>query len=724
MENPLQYFLNPKSVALFGVSPNWSYINTILKDFVALKNPARVYPINPNYPEVERLKCYACLTDVEESVDLAMISVPARLVADALQQCEEKQVKAVNIITSGFEEMGGDEGARRHQLLADFVKRTGIRIVGPNCFGNLSTPNKFAGMPNSARALQRVGRLSLALQSGGLAISSVAACVDRYIGLAHVISSGNEADIEIGDCLEFFADDPQTDVIGLYVEQFRDPEKFLRAAKSCAEHRKPIVVLKTGRTEAGRKMAMAHTGALAGADAIVGAVFRKYGITRVNSLNEMLETMAILHSRKLPQGNGIAAVTNSGGANAILADLADELGLEFPPFSEKTYNIIRPVLYDYITVSNPLDITGPGGVADQHIHRAALDAMGSDPNMHIILWQLGANARTDAQGPAGKVLLAAMKQYPEKIWVRIAGYAGTFRDKPLGMPDLIEPIADLDGVPFLQSFDNSLRAVKALIQYAEFQRRREIQSAVVSQPSSDSTRQTKAKAILSNANGGALTEAESKQILALYDIPITKEKLAKSAEDAARFAKQIGYPVALKIVSPQIAHKTEAGGVALNIANEKEARAAFKRIMQNAKKYNPKAERQGVSIQEMVRGGREMIVGMTNDPQFGPGVVLGLGGIFVEVLKDVVMRVPPLDADDAHEMVESLKGAAILQGARGQKPADVAALADTLEKFSRLCLDLCSALKEIDINPLVVLDEGCGVKAVDCLVVPAQVAEF
>ncbi len=717
MSHPLQYFLNPDSVALFGVSPNWSYINTILKDFIAFKKPERVYPINPNYPEVEGLKCYPRLTDVDDAVELAMISVPARLVADALEQCEAKRVQAVNIITSGFEEIGGDEGARRHQLLADFVARTGIRIVGPNCFGNLSAPHKFPGMPNSARALQRAGVLSMALQSGGLAISTVSACVDRYIGLAHVISTGNEADIEIGDCLEFFADDEQTRVIGLYVEQFRDPEKFFRAAELCAERRKPIVVLKAGRTESGRQLAQAHTGALAGSDAIVDARLNKSGIARVETLNEMLETMAILHSRKMPRGRGVAALTNSGGANAILADLADDLGVQLPAFSEAAHQKIRAVLYDYITVSNPLDITGPGGVTDQHVHKAALDAMGSDPAMHIILYQLGANARMDAQGPAGKVLRAAMEQYPEKIWVKVMGYAGTFRDKPLNMPDLIEPMADLEGVPFLQSFENSLRAARALIGYAEFQRKRE--SSVNSQQSTvNKARQAKAQAIIAKANGRALTETEGKALLALYGIPVPQEKIAASAAAAAKIAQEIGFPVALKIVSPQITHKTEAGGVALNIANAADARAAYERILKSAKKFNAKAELQGVSVQEMVQGGREMIVGMTSDAQFGPAIILGLGGIFVEVLNDVVMRVPPLDENDARAMIESLQGAAILKGARGYKPADIAALMDALMKFSQLCLDLRGAVKEIDINPLVVLDEGRGVRAVDCLMVP------
>ncbi|MBI3742022.1 MAG: acetate--CoA ligase family protein [Chloroflexi bacterium] len=730
MNNPLLPFLNPQSVAMFGVSPNWSYINTILKDFIAFKNPARVYPINPNYPEVEGLKCYARLTDIEDSVDLAMLSVPARLIPDALEQCAIKRVKGVNIITSGFEEMGGDEGAQRHQWLADFVHATGIRIVGPNCFGNLSSVHKFPGMPASARALQRAGRLSMALQSGGLAISTVSACVDRYIGLAHVVSTGNEADVEIGDCLEFFADDENTQVIGLYVEQFRNPKKFLRAAELCADKRKPIVLLKTGRTDAGRQMALAHTGALAGSDAIIDAVCKKFGIARVYSLNEMLETMCILHSRKMPQGKGIGAVTNSGGASAIIADEADALGLQFPQFAAASYKHIRATLYDYITVTNPLDITGPGGVTDQHIHKAALEALGMDPNIHIILYQLGANARIDGATPGGKVLLNAMKQYPEKIWVKVMGYAGTFRDKALNVAEIIEPVSDFDGVPFLMSFDNSLRAVKALLEYAEFQEKRDkskVQSPMFNvvghlppdrgHRTPDDKRKSHAFSILSSAQGRALTETEGKKILALYEIPVTKEKIATNADDAARAAKQIGFPIAMKIVSPDIAHKTEAGGVALNIASARAARAAYSRIMNHARKYNARADLRGVSVQEMISGGREMIVGMTHDAQFGPAIILGLGGIFVEVLKDVAMRVPPLSSDDARAMIESLKGAAILRGARGQTRADVDALADTLMKFSILCLELRGAVKEIDINPLVVLDEGCGVKAVDCLVI-------
>jgi acyl-CoA synthetase (NDP forming) len=715
VDTTLQYFLNPQSVAIVGVSPNWSYINTIFKQFIALQNPPKVYPINPRYPDVDGVTCYPRLTDVPDPIELVMVSVPARLVPDALQQCEEKAVKAVNIITSGFAEMGGEEGARRHKLMTDFVARNGIRIVGPNCYGNSSSVFKFAGMPNTAPMMQRVGRLSLAFQSGGIAISMVSNCLDRYMGIAHVLSTGNEVDIDVADCVRYFAEDEHTQVIGCYVEQFRKPELFLEAADLCAAARKPIVVLKSGRSEVGSRMAQAHTGALAGSDKVIDAVLKQHGVIRVLDLNEMLETMTIMHTRKLPKGRGVAAITNSGGENSVIVDLADDIGVSFPAFSPASALAIRQALYDYIAVSNPLDITGPGGLTDLHVHAAALEGMGSDPDIHIILHQLGGNTKMDAGSPSGKLVFEAMRKYPDKLWLRSGKMAGTYRDKPPGQPDLIDPRHEWEGVPFLQGLTNVIKAVKHLIDYTEFQQKRE---AGPVRFAARTDRQASARAIVNTARGHALTESEGKQILALYGIPVTKECLAASAAEAAHKAAGIGFPVVMKIASPQIMHKTEAGGIALNVQSEEEARAAFERIMTNAARYNPAAELKGVSVQEMVQGGQEMIVGMSRDPQFGPGILVGLGGIFVEVLKDVSLSVPPLDAREARAMVDALKGKALLHGARGTKPADVDALVDALQRFSDLCLELKDDVREIDINPFVVFERGQGAKALDCLIVP------
>jgi acetyltransferase len=401
----------------------------------------------------------------------------------------------------------------------------------------------------------------------------------------------------------------------------------------------------------------------------------------------------------------------------VIVDLAEDIDVSFPQFSPDSAAIIRKELYDYISVSNPLDITGPGGLTDVNVLQAALDGMGSDPNMHIILYQLGGNTKMDAGTPASKLAFAAMEKFPDKVWLRGYKMAGSFRDKPPGTPNMIDPRHEWQGVPFLQGLDNILRAVKHLIGYAEFQEKRAMaqRDAPI-----DSERQAKARALLYDAHDRALTESEGKQVLALYGIQVTKECTVTSAADAARSAQAIGFPVVMKIVSAQIMHKTEAGGVALNIQNESEASAAFERIMANARAYNASAGLQGVSVQEMVKGGQEMILGMSRDPQFGPGIIVGLGGILVEVLKDVALRVPPLDAEGARAMIDSLKGKVILQGARGAKPSDVNALVDALVKFSSLCLELQDDVREIDINPFVVFEDGKGAKALDCLIVPLK----
>ena len=733
----LHPFLAPRSVAIVGVSPNWSYVNIILQQIIALQAPDRVYPVNPNYPEVAGLTAYPRLTDIPGDLDLALIAVPSRLVPDALAQCEAKRVPAVNIITSGFEEIGGEEGARRHRMLTDFVARTGSRIIGPNTYGNFSSLHRFGGMPGAARAMIP-GKVGLLFQSGGMAIYAVTAFADRNIGITHCVTFGNECDLDVAESLEYYAEDDATQIIACFVEQIRNPARFLAAAARCADLRKPIVMLKVGRSEAGQRSAQAHTGSLAGSDRVIGAMLAKYGVARVNSLEEMVETVVALHSKKMPRGRGIGALTVSGGANGQLLDLAEDLGLDFPPFVPESRQIIREVLYDYVATTNPLDITGPGITGDSPVHAAALDALGSDPTMPIILHAAaGGNGRMDAAGPAGKVLLAAMAKYPEKVWLRLAIVAGTYRDQPLNLPPLVEPIEQLEGVPFLQGYENGLRAVAALIRYGEFQegwqgagetaKRRNGETARGTRRSGsrgapvaagrDDVRKERALALLRGAGAAGPTEAEGKELLALYGIATPGERLATSAAEAVTAAEVLGFPVVLKIVSPQIGHKTEAGGVLLNLADAAAVAAGFDAIVASARRYKPEAEVQGVSVQEMVRGGRELIVGMTNDAQFGPAVVVGLGGIFVEIMQDSALRIPPLAPDDARTMVASLKGYPLLSGARGLAPLDVEAVVATLCAFSQLCLDLQGEVAAIDINPLVVLPAGQGVRAVDCLVV-------
>ncbi len=722
VDHPLHPFVCPRSVAIIGVSPNWSYVNTVLQQIIALGAPTAVYPVNPLYPEVAGLPSYPRLTDIPGEVDLALIAVPSRLVPDALAQCEAKGVRAINIITSGFEEVGGAEGARRGRMLRDFVARTGSRIVGPNTFGNFSAVHRFGGMPSVARAMEP-GAVGLAFQSGGMALYAVTALADRHIGLTHCFTFGNECDLDLAESLHYFAEDDATRVIACFAEQFRHPERFLAAAARCADRGKPIVMLKVGRSEAGRRSAQAHTGSLAGADRVIDAVLGEYGVARVNSLEELIETTAIMHARTLPRGRGIGALTVSGGANGVLLDLAADAGLDFPPFVPASRAIIREALYDYVATTNPLDITGPGMVGESPIHSAALDALGSDPNMHVILHAVaGGNGALDAQSPAGQILLAAMERYPEKVWVRLATVVGTFRDQPLGLPPLVEPVSQIGGIPFLQGCENGLRAVAALIRYAEFRERWAARGAPVCQrPRSPRApgheRGARARALVRGAGAGSVGPAEAKALLALYGIAMPSERLATSAAAAAAAAAALGFPVVLKIVSPQIAHKTEAGGVLLGLADEGAVAAGFATIMANAHRYQPDATLLGVAVQEMITDGRELIVGMVNDPQFGPAIVAGLGGIYVEIMRDSALRRPPLAPADARAMLESLQGYPLLAGARGRAPADLDAAVGALCAFSDLCLDLADEVAAIDVNPLVVLPAGRGVRALDCLIV-------
>ena len=457
MTHALTHFLNPQSVAIIGVSPNPSFINAILHNLLRWQYDKPIYPVNPNYRDIAGLQTYPRISDVPEAVDLAVVSVPSRMMPDILQQCEAKGVQALNILTSGFEEITGPEGVRRHRLLTDFVQRTGIRIVGPNCFGDLSVSHNYPGMAGSYPTMQP-GKLSLAFQSGGLAINMVQICVDRHIGMAHAISSGNETDLELADCLAFFADDEHTQVIGCFVEQFRNPDKFLAAADTCAAARKPVVILKVGRSEAGQRAAQAHTGALVGSDAIIDAVLQKHGVLRVYSLDEMIETLCIMHARRLPKGNGFGAITFSGGAVGVMSDLAADYGLHFPPIHEAGAQQIRDVLYEYGTVNNPIDLTGQA-VYDPTCTTRRFRGDGLLTRIFIpSSLPLAARRAWTSNRPWAKSSLRPYKNIPRNSSSALHRCTVSLRDKAFGAPDPVEPVSDLDGVPFMQGLENTLRA--------------------------------------------------------------------------------------------------------------------------------------------------------------------------------------------------------------------------------------------------------------------------
>ena len=440
---------------------------------------------------------------------------------------------------------------------------------------------------------------------------------------------------------------------------------------------------------------------------------RQYGIIRVNGLDEMTETLAALYTDRLPKDTGVGAIYVSGGAAGLVSDLSADFGINLPDLAPQTIERLEAVIPEYGTVGNPLDTTGQAGAIPE-LMRGAIEGMAEDPNIHTIVYGQAYPTIVDLDTPAGEVMKVAHEKYPDKVFYAISLVPGEIMVQPRrdtgGPPH--EPVTDWGGVPFLQGVENGLRAVAHMNRYAAFLRNRSPNGREVA----ESAVAGMAREIVEAAGGKPLVERTAKHLLSMYGIPTTLERLATTADEAVTGANEIGYPVVLKIESPDITHKTDAGGVLLNIEDDAAVRAGFDQIMASARAYDADAELAGVLVGQMAPPGREMIVGMTRDPDFGPAVAVGLGGIFVEVLKDVALGVPPLTDTAARDMLDRLQGKAILDGTRGQGPADVDAVVDILLRFSQLCLDLRDNVTEIDINPLLVYEDGALV--VDCLIVP------
>ena len=702
---------HPKRIAIVGASPNPGYGYRFHKNTVDGGYEGELIPVNPRYDEVLGLKCYPSVDAIPGGVEHAIIAVQSRLVLPVLEDCAKGGVVAANIIASGFGEQSDDEAHGRQDQLQEFVERTGVRLVGPNCLGIISMPNKQITKSGQYDRITE-GPVGIVFQSGLLAFSICIPTGARDIGFSYIVTTGNEADLEASDYIRYMVEDEKTRVVGCFIEQFRDPEKLIETAEIAAELKKPIVVLKVGRSAKAQKAAQAHTGSLVGSDEVVDAIMRQYGIIRVTSLEEMTETLVAFHSDRLPKGPGIGTIFLSGGAGGQVSDLAEDIDVDLPELAPETVERLDALIPEFGTVGNPLDVTGQAFLIPGCME-GSLHAMAEDPNIHTMIYGQAYPAEMDIATEAGKAFANLYDRYPDKNFFVSSLVTGRIHGGArFGMmPE--KPVHELNGIPFLQGTENTLRAVKSLNDYAEFLRRRE-SSGELSREESPVAEQ--ARAIVRASDGKPLVERTAKQLLNLYDIPTTPEQLATTPDEAIAAAQEIGYPVVLKIESPDITHKTDAGGVLLNLTDDDAVRTGFDQIMASAHDYDPDADLAGVLVGQMAPPGREMIVGMTRDPDFGPAVAVGLGGIFVEVLKDVALGVPPLGEMAARDMLDRLRGKAILEGTRGQGPADVDAVVDILLKFSQLCVDLREEVTEIDINPLLVYEDGALV--VDCLVVP------
>ena len=704
----LKYFLSPRSIAIVGASRNFDSISGKPLRFLHEHGyEGKVYPINPGVEELLGYKCYKSILDVPGEVDLALLAVNYKLVLPVLEDCAKKGVKFATIFASGFAE-SGEEGRVLQQKIADLAKKTGLRICGPNCQGSVDLKARAIGGFSASLGVKplHVGPIGYVTQSGALGYSIFSLAQEAGVGFSYVASTGNEVDLHTLDFLEFMLEDPDTRMVIAYLEGLKNGEQLKRLADRALELGKPIVALKAGRSEVGQKAAKSHTASLTGSDAVCDAFFRQKGIIRVDDIEPMIDVAALMQRiAVLPEGNRLGIITTSGGGGILAADEASEMKLEVPPLDAATTKAIEAVIPPYGSALNPVDITA------QVINTAegftkVLDVMVANPGLDAVVIVVTQIAGAPGQRMAEDIV-AMCRRTKKPIAVAWTTGGNLVGDQQKTLTE--------GGVQLYKSPVRAVRAMGRLMRYAAF--RKEWQSRAGETAGGFDEKVLQSAHKLLDRAGKSLTEHEGKELFALFGIPVTKEAVAATEEEAVRLAEEIGYPVALKIDSPDILHKTEAGGLKLGIGNRSQTVAAYREVLANSRKYNREARISGVLVQEMVTGATEVIVGVNNDPQFGPVVLFGLGGIFVEILKDISMRVAPFGLEEARKMIREIRGYGVLAGARGRQRADVEAIADVLVRVSRMAVALRDRVAELDINPLLVLAEGRGVRVADALLI-------
>jgi len=702
----LQPLLAPRSIAVIGASDRPGAGSIVLDNLRKLGYPGCVYPVNPKYAELAGWPCYGSLKDLPGPIDSAAILLSSRQVLTALQQAADAGARAAWVLASGFAE-AGPEGEALQEEVTNFARDHRIELCGPNCIGVVNLHARAAMYSTALPATIKPGRVGAVLQSGAVCLGIANA--NRGIGFSALISSGNEAGLDNSDYIAYLADDPNTHVIIAFIEGFRHPDRFVWAADRARTAGKPLLVVKVGRSAVAQRAVTAHTGSLAGADVVHDAVMREHGVVRLDSLDELLEAAELFLKAPLPKGRGVAMLTLSGGQIGLIGDVAARMNLELPEISDEVRQALGAVLPPYSAIANPLDAWGAGNF--EETYPACMEILARDEKAHLI-----AVSRDSSPGIAEREIWQSMVIVDAAA--RVAQGSGKpvviFGNVSTGLEPATQQRADAVNLPLLQGTSESLRAIEALIEYAEFTRR--VPERLAASPV-DASGLAHLRAGLA-AQPEALSESASKRLLEAFGVPVTRELLADSAEAAAHAAESLGFPVVLKIHSPDVQHKTEAGGVVLNVGDPSEARRAYEDIVRSVGVRYPEAAIEGILVQEMVPAGAiEVIVGSANDPEFGPVVVFGFGGVLVELVKDSTLRLAPVTLKQAREMINSIRGAALLRGFRGRGPADVEALADAIVRVSHLASELRNEIAAVDVNPLMVLPKGRGVLAADALII-------
>ncbi len=687
----LEKFFNPKAVAVIGAAREPGKVgHDVVKNLLDFRFPGKIFPVNPKAQEILGLKAFPSVLDIPEKVDLGVIAVRAPLVPQVIRQCGEKGVKALVILSAGFKE-AGREGAKLENEIVNLAREYGLRIIGPNCLGIVDTYSRLNATFAALKPIR--GKIGFFSQSGALCLALLEWSRAERVGLSRFISLGNKSDISEIECLRLLGEDPRTEVIMGYLEGIDDGRAFMEAAKEVAR-KKPVIIFKSGVTAAGARAASSHTGSLAGSEVAFEAASRQAGIIRARNLREFFNLALLLAFQPVMEGPRLAILTNSGGPGIVAADACERSSLELPTLTGETVERLRAVLPAYAAFYNPVDITGD---ADAERYEKALEVLLEDERLNGLLVILSRTATVNPDEVAERM---ARKVGQKTMVACFLGYDSVKKARGLLLKNKIPPF---------EYPEEAIAALEKSWLYDFWRKKPQIQCE---RPQVDFEKAAQVLHLVREEGRSHLLDYEVKEILEAYGFQFPKSLMARTTEEALLAAQVIGFPVVLKIISPQIQHKTDVGGVKVNIKDEEELIKAFQELTIGVRQALPGVSILGVLVQEMIAGGKEIIIGFTRDPQFGPLVMFGLGGIYVEVIKDVSFRLAPLCPEEAQEMIREIKGYPLLKGVRGEPEADLEALVNSLVSLAQLAADF-PELSEGEINPLLVRPKGQGAVAVD-----------
>ena len=689
----LDTIFKPASLALVGVSKVPGKVGySVLKNVIEGGYAGKVYPVNPSAQEILGVKIYPDIKSIPDTVELAVFMIPPKAIIESLKDCAEKKVKYAVVISAGFKEVGA-EGALLEKQLKEQADIYGIHLVGPNCLGVIDTKSKLNASFSADMPLG--GDISILSQSGALLTAILDWALANDVGFSKFISLGNKADLNEADFIEYLSDDPDTKVILGYIEGVSDGRAFIDKAYK-ASRKKPVILIKAGGTKVGARASSSHTGTLAGSDAAFEAAFKQSGVIRAHTIEELFDIGKLLEAQPLPAEGGLAIVTNAGGPGIITADATERAGIRLAHLSDDSILELKKVLPPSAAFGNPFDIIGDA-LADRY--KAALDIISKDRDVSGMIVLLTPQDMTEIDKTAQSVVDITTHTKKTILAAFMGGKNVNSGIKVLSngrVPNYIFP-------------ESAVKAYRTVLDYKDWLGKPE---KTYRKYEVDISKVKNNLNTVQASGRSSLVDVEAREIVGLYGFKTPMSMLAHTVEEAKTYASTAGYPLVMKIASPDILHKTDVGGVVVGIKDEQELEMSFSTITNNAKKFMPSARIWGVVIQQLLTSGTETIVGMHMDPNFGPLVMFGLGGIYVEILKDVSFRVAPVSEAEAQEMIREIRSYPLLQGIRGEKKRDIDAIADAILRVSQLVTDN-PEIVELDINPMLVKEEGAGAIAVD-----------